>query len=348
MEISVIFLPVYQILRSHRLRKETLDIISEWERKKHKQSQFEDTDSSTTKRASTMGGESIAAKSTATAKTTSSTSSRRSEMYTMQAFEKALATNPQPLLIFSSMKDFSGENISFLTHIQEWKNAWLPPSPGRTSPASKFSKKTAPPPPPKEPLPSTEALRRRQFSRALQIYSTFVSTKYSVFPINISSSDLKPLDALFSNPATLINSSDSAQENSAIPFAAWDVESAPSAPLAKNGAQIASVPSESKDLALTELGGGKLPVDVEVPDSFGPGVFDSAEKSVKYTVLTNTWPKFVRAGFAGDLYRERKDAGTDGWRTWVRQRVGRVVEQRRARGAKTGSGMGGGNGVVKI
>ena len=32
----------------------------------------------------------------------------------------------------------------------------------------------------------------------------------------------------------------------------------------------------------------------EIPDEFDETVFDDAEKSIKYLVLTNTWPKFVR------------------------------------------------------
>jgi len=32
-----------------------------------------------------------------------------------------------------------------------------------------------------------------------------------------------------------------------------------------------------------------------IPEGFGPGVFDRAEKSVKYLVFTNTWVRYVNS-----------------------------------------------------
>ena len=43
----------------------------------------------------------------------------------------------------------------------------------------------------------------------------------------------------------------------------------------------------------------RLQAPDEVPLSFGPQIFDDAERAVKYTVLTNTWPKFVGEGLEG-------------------------------------------------
>jgi hypothetical protein len=33
-----------------------------------------------------------------------------------------------------------------------------------------------------------------------------------------------------------------------------------------------------------------------IPEIFSATVFDRAEESIKYLILTNTWPKFVRSG----------------------------------------------------
>jgi hypothetical protein len=33
----------------------------------------------------------------------------------------------------------------------------------------------------------------------------------------------------------------------------------------------------------------------------GPHAFGDAEESIKYMVLTNTWPKFVTAGYASSV-----------------------------------------------
>lgn len=50
----------------------------------------------------------------------------------------------------------------------------------------------------------------------------------------------------------------------------------------------------------------RLAPDVAIPAAFGPHVFDEAERAIKYVVLTNTWPKFVGAGFASKGSRERR------------------------------------------
>lgn len=42
----------------------------------------------------------------------------------------------------------------------------------------------------------------------------------------------------------------------------------------------------------------QLPEFIPIPGGFGPDVFDRAEESIKYMVLTNTWPKFVKDGCA--------------------------------------------------
>lgn len=42
---------------------------------------------------------------------------------TMSALEHVLERNPGPLQEFSALRDFSGENIAFLTNVAEWKNS---------------------------------------------------------------------------------------------------------------------------------------------------------------------------------------------------------------------------------
>jgi len=64
--------------------------------------------------------------------------------------------------------------------------------------------------------------------------------------------------------------------------------------------------------------GNRLADGIAAPDSFGANAFDDAEESIKYMVLTNTWPKFVTAGYASDLERRShlgklKERLADGW-----------------------------------
>ena len=283
MEVCVIFVPCWQIVRSHKLRKETLDILAEWENKNNK-TKGGSLDSGSTR------GRSL--------NTTGSTNTRRSEMYTMQALDTALKTNPAPLLLFAALKDFSGENISFLNHVREWKEGWVPIPPNR------LRKANGP-----KPLEG-EKLRRRQFNLAVEVYSSFVSMHYSPFPINISSTHHKELEAMFDGAASMINAE--AQDNSAIPFATWDSErqlpgyekdttSILSSTMSSDEFSQAGTVSGNletfRNLSLFTIG-DRLPGDVAIPENFSPSVFDHAEESIKYMVLTNTWPKFVSSGYA--------------------------------------------------
>ncbi|KAL9106783.1 MAG: hypothetical protein Q9227_008205 [Pyrenula ochraceoflavens] len=337
MEATVILFPCYQILRSRRQGKEHLKILSEWEHSRSKHT-YDSASDSTTKRASTV------ASRKASSAITTSTRRSQADMYTFQALEKCLATNPQPLLYFSSRRDFSGENISFLIHVQEWKAAW------KSGPSQRFTLTGR-----KSPkIPDQESFRRVQFNRAVEIYSSFISQKYATFPLNLSSTDQKSLDAIFADTSSQVNAT--VQDNSATPFDAWDLEAAhltksrgddarsevsldstvvssssssgrgrrggkageeiilspisttttPSGLLPANGQLPALLTMSQLDLK------DRVPDNAPIPDSFGAGVFDRAEASTKHSVLMNTWPKFVRAGCAGQLEKRQSNGGGGG------------------------------------
>lgn len=245
----------------------------------------------------------------------------------MTALEKTLRLNPKRLLLFSALKDFSGENISFLTQVHEWKANWVPPSP-RTG---GFTRKAEP------EIRDEKALRRSQFNLAVHIYSSFVSLRHSDFPINISSAHLKELEILFDNAAATINGDE--DKNSATPFN--DFWSSRSEDLEKGVTQEACSdagtlfgntssydisPSPEKKhysqvqaFQLSDIR-DTLPRDAHVPDSFGPDAFDNSERSIKELVLTNTWPKFVNAGYASSMqkptFKDRLEACKEGIDTY--------------------------------
>ena len=223
----------------------------------------------------------------------------------MQALEKTLNTNPTPLLLFAALKDFSGENISFLNHVHEWRAAWTPSS------NSRYHRRL-----------EGEALRRHQFSLAVEIYLSFVSMQHSDFPINLSSAHLKELHAVFEISAATINTT--VPNNVTLPLnkkgsRPFDDEHGSDTMLVS----ITALPTHrdtdlidtcntfgmnarSVDkLSLLDLK-PRLPPSTPIPDAFGIGVFDRAEESIKYMVLTNTWPRFVDAGYANNL--EQKSA----------------------------------------
>lgn len=248
----------------------------------------------------------------------------------MTALESAVRTNPQPLLLFAALKDFSGENISFLTKVLEWKRGWSPTTPTRSG----FLRR------PSVYEINNKGLQRQQFKRAVDIYASYVSLKYSEYPINLSHAHLKELEAVFEGAATVLHGHkyDELKSNSATPFdnLNWNKFSANSnrstssqedieaSPARQDGLSVISHKTHvtngtdnSADLILhgTECDVSKhrtvlqtyemtntaieqLPDYIPVPTCFGPDVFDHAEDSIKYMVLTNTWPKFVNAGYA--------------------------------------------------
>ena len=117
MEIFTIFLPCWEVVRHQSLIRETLDAITQWEKKtKASGSEAKSINSVPTMVDSIMSG----FKSTdGSVKTNSSDDS----ILTMSALEYVLERNPTPLLEFSALHDFSAENIAFLTSVTEWKNS---------------------------------------------------------------------------------------------------------------------------------------------------------------------------------------------------------------------------------
>jgi hypothetical protein len=288
MEASVILVPCWQVLKSRKLQRETLEILAEWETKRTH-------NSSTRSRSAKTAYDSKQQKSIAS---TGTGGNRRGEMYTMNALEKALHTNPTPLLLFAALKDFSGENISFLNHVRDWKADWRPSIERFGVPKKAHVKQ-----------PDGNALRRKQFNAAVQIYASFVSVQYSDFPINLSFAHRRELGAIFdaatssistqvhNNPATPFDDAERGGIEDGVLVATTYLNDSTEQILPRQGAMSSS---SCKRIGLACLD-SRLPGDVTIPDAFGPHVFDDAEESIKYMVLTNTWPKFVTAGYASSV-----------------------------------------------
>jgi hypothetical protein len=300
MQASVVFVPLFQIFKNRKLETETQDIISEWEEKQKLDGSLTSGSTRVTARSRLSNRHSV--------KSTASNGPRHGEMYTMGALEKTLQLNPIPLLLFSALKDFSGENISFLINVREWKAAWNNGNP-RLGMLSSQSPIKAP----------DQALIRQQFQQAVGIYASFVSLKYSQFPINISSAQLRDLQAMFEQYAALVCAEPAS--NAATPFDSYwsstvseDLENQPfkdqlsmvSTVVGEGGKHDLMIGSDHapqwQQPKMTNFG-DRLPATIGMPDTFDPTVFDKAEQSIKELVLTNTWAKFVKAGFAQSSVR---------------------------------------------
>ncbi|KXJ88840.1 hypothetical protein Micbo1qcDRAFT_235669 [Microdochium bolleyi] len=311
-EILLIFVPCWKVLKTHELQKETQDAISSWE-KRHKTGTVEPDNMSASSAGvagTTLAG-SIIARSTHSKSSATSKSSRRSDMLTMAGLENALRSNSQPLLEFAALKDFSGENVSFLSHVGDWKRSFGHPGTA-ISPRASVSAESV-------------AQRERQFIRAVRIYSHFISLEYSEFPVNISSRAAKELHHIFDEAAHALNRRRSTQSDSATPFedsahilprsgSSWSSAGSTSTRAPNNvfdleatlGKANLNSANQMRDDDSERLSGG---FSITIPDQFSPTVLDVAESEIKYLVLTNTWPKFVAAAFDSMSRVEAKEDG---------------------------------------
>ncbi|KAJ5807986.1 hypothetical protein N7474_009255 [Penicillium riverlandense] len=264
LEIFTIFIPCWEVMRRQTLRRETLDAIAQWE----KRNQTSDS-----------GAKSLASGSTMVESLLSGRKSRKSvrtnasdeSILTMSALEYVLERNPGPLQEFSALREFSGENVAFLTAVSNWKNS-LPPS-VRDGTALKDG--------------NSKDLIRAHFNTALHIYAEFISREHAEFPLNIASTDVRKLQNTFDN-ATRIVYGEKDEPNPVSPFSATFPVDPPLSPSTSTTSEkTLNVPESDAIKDLVQYWG-------EVPVEFDGSVFDSAEHSIKYLVLTNTWPKFVK------------------------------------------------------
>lgn len=272
MQAVTIFFPIFEALKDRSQFRRTLGILEKWETSR-KSDDFQSMSHNTSmtsygdKRISTDPGP------------------RKSEMYTMAALEKALAVNPQPLLQFAATQDFTAENIVFLMHVRKWRTEWE-----RLTAADGSIK---------------EANQTRLLKIALEVYTTSICATTAEFPVNIEGSIRADLERIFGPYVTEKRAPSISSFNSfdapAVPMTTlksvqnimhrepsndsgetlWDQLPSPVKP--KFDPHLGTQPIETGTTTAT-VGGGVM-----------KDVFDEAEASVKYLVLTNTWQKLVKA-----------------------------------------------------
>lgn len=260
-EIFTVFLPCWEVMRHRSLRKETLDSIARWEQKvKATNSEDKSLKSDTTVVASMISGWK--------SNTSTSTLNSRDSILTMGALEHVLERNPAPLQEFSALREFSGENIVFLTSVADWRNRLPEAMKDGTLQQTK----------------NNRDIVREHFNRALHIYAEFVSTSQAEFPVNISHQDLRKLEDIFEKPTNLLYGEER-QCDPTSPFDKFTFDLPSPASTESEKTMQASMATSIKD---------RVQYWGDIPAGFDASVFDAAEASIKYLVLTNTWPKFIR------------------------------------------------------
>ncbi|KAK4248985.1 hypothetical protein C7999DRAFT_13076 [Corynascus novoguineensis] len=330
MEIWTVFVPCWEVRKHQALRQETLESIANWESKKRFGAKSETSSDKSSapplSPTSTKVGDYSNFDSWKKLPNLESNGSQANlgpdeSVLTMAALEHVLDKNPEPLRQFSARKDFSGENIAFLTAVSEWKSS-LP---------ADFTRNRF------DASPETV---RDLFTRALRIYTEFISPREAEFPINIAWADLRKLQGVFERAARSLaaaNPSSPASNLDAVtPFADDGfISSPPSVAGGTAASHQKAPPSRDSQIHILEAndptpiptpdpsskrhddglkGGNHIPLTVkivtppptataqppypvyegDIPEAFDATVFDAAQASIKYLVLTNTWPKYVR------------------------------------------------------
>ena len=206
----------------------------------------------------------------------------------MASLEKALAVNPKPLLHYAATKDFSAENIVFLMQVRRWRAAF--------SSAPKVNGNV------------TEGARADLFASAVEIYVASVNEKTCEYPINIEGLIRSSLDAVFDRAVPegrFVWGLHSDSFNQISPHMTNDRET-PSefseaswekGPAVWRDTMIPSSPGQQETLFKPHPGVAPLgKARAIIPPEFDEMIFDAAEKSIKYLVLTNTWRKFATSG----------------------------------------------------
>lgn len=263
LEIFTIFLPCWEVIKAQSLRQETIDSIARWEARNKAGAAGTSVDT-----ASSYGSW----KKSRSKKAASIQTSSGSSILTMDALEHTLSKNPEPLQHFSALKDFSGENIAFLTRVAKWRNQFHPRQTGDR----------------KSSMQPAEVNTRECFEAALRIYIDFISSRGAEFQINLSSTDFKKLEAIFEDAARVVYGEETVPDP-ATPFETgnWRVGSEKSGP--NNGSEDAIMTQSDSEVTMDNIRYWG-----EIPDTFDEAVFDNSEVHIKYLVLTNTWPKFVK------------------------------------------------------
>lgn len=236
-------------------------------------------------------------------------------LYSMLALERALIVNPTPLLHYAAKKDFTAENIVFLTQVRDWRQAW------NSAPRNPSTGLV------------TEDAQVRLFRMAVEIFATSVDDKTADFPINIDGHMRKTLSGIFS--ATVLNALSGFAGRNGSATTKPNSRPATTPPWAeqKNAGTVTTIvsasPTSSPGTTLHSMSSAKTAVSKTVSESkpyrledrpdlsplskgrgidipgFDEHVFDEAESSIKYLVLTNTWRKFV------ELRERDQDYGFD-------------------------------------
>lgn len=238
MEITTVLFPLLEVYKSKRDRKATAAAIADWETSGHEFESFQSIKSKNVSDTADHPG--------------------RPSMYNIAAMEEALEKNAPDLLEFAATKQFTGENIVFLTRVRAWKEQWVRAALVKN--------------------PMTLEAKSRLYEAGKEIFDRNISLHTSQFPINLESRVYQDLESIFGSCVT------SSLTSIITPFA--DLWEKTEMKTAKAGfEEIIRLDERTKP--------GVSDDTLAAPYGFDGQVFDRAERSVKYMVFTNTWGRYL-------------------------------------------------------
>lgn len=295
-EIFTIFLPCWQAYKHQTLRQETLDMIAAWESRYRPH----DLSSAPARTGSSSHGWTMISEPDKPWKTASTVCSDGS-LLSMGALERLLEHNPEPLRQFSALKDFSGENVAFLAAVTQWKKSY---------PAGQGKQEDV----------------QGAYTRALEIYAKFVSPRHAEFPINISFQEMASMEATFESAARILYGESSVAPNGpASAFVPHDWPRSHGTSVSQDDSEMVNI-HRSESLQELHTAVRRISYYGEIPECFSVTTFDQVESSIKYLVLTNTWPKFLQdSRRSWNLSSTAQESVTDGQGTSLGLRLVRLL-----------------------
>lgn len=243
MEFVTIFFTLLEVYRSSRERRAISAAIADWERRTHG---FDSIQSSLLQHPSKSESDSERSQS------------NKADLCNMQALERALESNPRDLLEFAATKQFTGENIVFLTRVRAWKERWNRVTSAKT-------------------LISFES-KSKLYEAGKDLFDRNISLHTAQFPINLESKIYRSLEAIFGSNLPC-------EARSIItPFTEFLTAKRESKAAGFEDITLSAAVDNSKASADKVLA---------LPYGFDGDVFDLAERSIKYMVLTNTWARYL-------------------------------------------------------
>lgn len=242
MEFVTIFFTLLEVYRSSRERRAISAAIVDWERRTHG---CDSVQSSLLQRASKSESES------------ERSPSNKGDLCNMQALERALESNPRDLLQFAATKQFTGENIVFLTRVRAWKGRWSRANSAKT--------------------PMSLEAKSKLYEAARDLFDRNISLHTAQFPVNLESKIYRSLEAIFGSNLPC--------ESRYIITPFTEFWTAKRESKAAGFEDITLSPAEDSNASADRI--------LALPYGFDGDVFDLAERSIKYMVLTNTWARYL-------------------------------------------------------